>query len=261
MSTDPKISLKGVVKRFGSKTVLNGIDLDVATGESVAIIGGSGSGKSVTLKCILGLMAPEAGSIKIDGKETVRMAAGERDRLMRQVGMLFQHAALFDSLTVWENVAFALRLDSSIDKEEARRRAIERLAQVGLGEEVCDINPAELSGGMRKRVGLARAIATEPAVIFFDEPTTGLDPIMGDIIDQLIVKCVKELGATALTITHDMDSARTIADRIAMIYEGKIVWAGPVSEIDHSGNAIVEQFIEGRVDGPIEIEGRKRALA
>ena len=187
------------------------------------------------------------------------MAAGPRDRLMRQVGMLFQHAALFDSLSVWQNVGFALRLDGSIDPHEARQIAIQKLGQVGLGEEVCDLNPAELSGGMRKRVGLARAIATEPAVIFFDEPTTGLDPIMGDIIDQLIVKCVKELGATALTITHDMDSARTIADRIAMIYEGKIVWAGPVSDIQHSGNAIVEQFIEGRIDGPIEIEGLKSA--
>ena len=212
MSDPPKISLRGVPKRFGAKQVLAGIDLDVGVGESVVVIGGSGSGKSVTLKCVLGLLRPEAGSIKVDGEETVGMPSRARDRL---------------------------------------------LAQVGLGAAVGELSPAELSGGMRKRVGLARAIASEPKIIFFDEPTTGLDPIMGDVINDLIVECVKELGATALSITHDMASARKIADRIAMIYNGTIIWDGPVGDVDHSANAHVDQFIHGRAEGPIQMELRR----
>ncbi len=256
MSDPPKISLKGVHKRFGAKQVLAGIDLDVGVGKSVVVIGGSGSGKSVTLKCVLGLLRPEAGSIKVDGVETVGMPSRARDRLLAQFGMLFQGSALFDSLPVWENVAFGLIAGNRENRNAAKEKAIEKLAQVGLGAAVGELSPAELSGGMRKRVGLARAVASEPKIIFFDEPTTGLDPIMGDVINDLIVKCVKELGATALSITHDMASARKIADRIAMIYKGKIIWDGPVGDVDHSANAHVDQFIHGRAEGPIQMELR-----
>ena len=252
----PKIELSGVCKAFGSKVVLDELDLSVAEGESVVIIGGSGTGKSVTLKCILGLLTPERGSIKVDGEEVIGMSTAERERINDKFGMLFQGAALFDSLTVWENVAFGLIQAHGMARQKARRIAIEKLAQVGMEPEIGDLSPAELSGGMRKRVGLARAIATEPEIIFFDEPTTGLDPIMGDVINDLIVQCVKELGATALTITHDMASARKIADRIAMLYQGKIIWAGRVAEIDGSGDAVVTQFINGDAEGPIQMEQR-----
>ncbi len=252
----PKISIRGAHKAFGRNRVLRGVDLDVGVGESVVVIGGSGTGKSVLLKCILGLLTPEAGSIQIDGEEVVGMGGYERDRIMHKFGMLFQGAALFDSLPVWENVAFSLLDSGEMSRQEARRVAEDKLAQVGLGPEVGDMWPAELSGGMKKRVGLARAVATEPEIIFFDEPTTGLDPIMGDVINDLIVKCVRELGATALSITHDMASARKIADRIAMLYDGQIIWAGPVAEIDRSGNAYVDQFINGRAEGPIKMAVR-----
>ncbi len=256
MSGTPKISLRDVKKQFGGNRVLNGIDLDIGAGESVVIIGGSGSGKSVTLKCILGLLAPDSGSIKINGRETVGMPARERERLLSEFGMLFQGAALFDSIPVWENVAFGLIAGHGMSRRAARKVALDKLADVGLGPEVAELSPAELSGGMKKRVGLARAIATNPEIIFFDEPTTGLDPIMGEVINDLIVDCVKRVGATALTITHDMDSARKIADRIAMIYKGRIIWAGPVAEIGDTGNAHVDQFIHGRVEGPIQMEVR-----
>jgi len=252
----PKIRLRGVKKSFGTNVVLDGVDLDVGVGESVVIIGGSGSGKSVTLKCILGLMEPDSGSIQVDGEEVISMGTEERDQLMRKFGMLFQGAALFDSLPVWENVAFGLIQGKGMGRAEARAIAEEKLAAVGLGPEVGRLWPAELSGGMKKRVGLARAIATEPEIIFFDEPTTGLDPIMGDVINDLIVECVRQLGATALSITHDMASARKIADRIAMLYKGRIIWAGPVAEIDDSGNDYVEQFIHGSAEGPIQMEVR-----
>jgi len=252
----PKIRIRGLYKSFGSKKVLQGLDLDVGPGESVVVIGGSGVGKSVLLKCILGLVTPDAGTIEIDGKNAIGLRGDERDALMRKFGMLFQGAALFDSLTVWENVAFGLLQSKRMPRAEARRVAVEKLGMVGLREEVGDLWPAELSGGMMKRVGLARAIATEPEIIFFDEPTTGLDPIMGDVINDLIVECVRVLGATALSITHDMASARKIADRIAMLYEGRIIWAGPVAEIDRSGNEYVEQFIHGRAEGPIQMQVR-----
>jgi phospholipid/cholesterol/gamma-HCH transport system ATP-binding protein len=250
----PKISLRGVTKAFGAKHVLRGIDLDVAPGESVVVIGGSGSGKSVLLKCIVGLMRPDNGSIRIDGKETTDLSDAERTHVMRKFGVLFQGGALFDSLRVWENVAFGPIQSDGMKPDKARDIAIAKLGAVGLGPEIGELFPAELSGGMQKRVALARAIAREPEIIFFDEPTTGLDPIMADVINDLIIKCVKDLGATALSITHDMASARKIADRIAMIYKGRIIWSGPVSEIDHSGNAYVDQFINGRADGPIQME-------
>ncbi|MEM7173377.1 MAG: ATP-binding cassette domain-containing protein [Pseudomonadota bacterium] len=250
----PKIQIRGLCKAFGPKQVLDGVDLDVWPGESVLVIGGSGTGKSVLLKCILGLLHPDAGSIKVDGEEVVGLYGHELERIRRKFGMLFQNAALFDSLSVWENVAFGLTQGEKMSRREAKPIALDKLAAVGLDEEVAGLSPAELSGGMRKRVGLARAIATEPEIIFFDEPTTGLDPIMGDVIDRLIVSCVKTLGATALSITHDMASARRISDRIAMLYQGKIIWMGPTDQIDSSGNAIVNQFIHGLADGPMEMQ-------
>ncbi len=260
MSADnaPKIRLQGVRKTFagGRKVVLDHVDLDIGKGESVVIIGGSGTGKSVTIKCILGLLRPDAGSITIDGREVTPMGEGEREDVNRQVGMLFQGAALFDSLPVWENVAFGLLARKMTGREEGRKIAIEKLAQVGLAPDVADLSPAELSGGMQKRVGLARAIATNPAIIFFDEPTTGLDPIMADVINNLIVKVNREVGATAITITHDMASARKIGDRIAMLYQGRIIWAGPTDAIEHSDNEYVDQFINGRADGPIKMAVR-----
>jgi phospholipid/cholesterol/gamma-HCH transport system ATP-binding protein len=254
--TTSKIRMRDLHKAFGDKVVLDGLDLDVGAGESVVVIGGSGTGKSVMLKCILGLLHPESGSIQVDGEEVVGLRGETRDRVLRKFGMLFQNAALFDSLSVWENVAFGLIQGGGMDRDEARDIALAKLAAVGLGAEVGELGPAELSGGMRKRVGLARAIATEPEIIFFDEPTTGLDPIMGDVINDLIITCVHELGATALSITHDMASARKIADRIAMLYKGRIIWAGPVAEVDSSGNPYVEQFIHGQAEGPIQMEVR-----
>jgi phospholipid/cholesterol/gamma-HCH transport system ATP-binding protein len=252
----PKIMVRGLRKSFGSKRVLDGLDLDVATGESMVVIGGSGTGKSVMLKCILGLLEPDAGSIKIDGTEISDLSSTEREHMMRKFGMLFQGGALFDSLPVWENVAFGLIMGHGMARAEAKNVALQKLAAVGLGPDVGELSPAELSGGMQKRVALARAIAAEPEIIFFDEPTTGLDPIMADVINELIVKCVKELGATAISITHDMVSTRKIADRVAMIYGGKIIWTGPKSQIDNSGNPYVDQFIHGRATGPIQMQVR-----
>ncbi len=249
----PKIAIRGLHKSFGEKRVLNGLDIDIAVGESMVVIGGSGTGKSVMIKCVLGLLQPDAGSIKVDGEEVIGMPARERERVLRKFGMLFQGAALFDSLNVWENVAFGLIEGRGMKRAEAKEIALHKLGAVGLGPEVGEIWPAELSGGMQKRVALARAIATEPEIIFFDEPTTGLDPIMGDVINDLVKKCVDGLGATALSITHDMASVRRIADRVAMIYNGRIVWSGPAETIDKSGNAYVDQFIHGRAEGPIQM--------
>ncbi len=253
MAGQPKIRIRGLHKSFGSKVVLNGLDLDVGVAESVVVIGGSGTGKSVLLKCILGLMEPDSGSIEIDGRNVVGLPRAEREGYMRKFGMLFQGGALFDSLPVWENVAFGLIQAQRMDRRAAREIALRKLSQVGLGDDVAMLSPSELSGGMQKRVSLARAIAAEPEIIFFDEPTTGLDPIMADVINDLIVKCVRELGASALSITHDMASARKIADRVAMLYEGRIIWAGPVADIDRSGNDYVDQFIHGRAEGPIRM--------
>jgi phospholipid/cholesterol/gamma-HCH transport system ATP-binding protein len=252
----PKIAVRGLRKCFGRKVVLDGLDLEIGTGESLVVIGGSGTGKSVLAKCIIGLMQADGGSIEIDGEEMVGRSTGERERVMRKFGMLFQGAALFDSLPVWENVAFGLIQGRSVARAEAKAIALEKLAQVGLGPEVGELRPSELSGGMQKRVALARAICVEPEIIIFDEPTTGLDPIMADVINHLIVQCVRQLGATAMSITHDMVSARKIADRIAMIHKGRIIWSGPTAEIDHSGNPFVEQFIHGRAEGPIQMEVR-----
>jgi len=254
--TVPKIRLRNVHKQFGDNVVLRDVSLDIMPGESVVIIGGSGSGKSVTLKCILGLLTPDAGSIEIDGQSVIGIGGDEREGINAKIGMLFQSAALFDSLTVWENVAFGLIEGQGKARVEARAIAMDKLAQVGLTEEIGLMTPADLSGGMRKRVGLARAIAIEPEILFFDEPTTGIDPIMGDIINELIVDCTRAIGATGLTITHDMASARKISDRIAMLYKGELVWVGPTNEIDETDNAVVQQFINGRAEGPIELEVR-----
>ena len=248
------IVLTEVRKSFGAKHVLNGVTLSVPKGHSLVVIGGSGTGKSVMLKCILGILQPDEGSIRIGGEEVVGRRGKARDEYLSRFGMLFQGAALFDSLPVWENVAFGLIQGRHMARAQARDIAIEKLGQVGLGPEVANLFPAELSGGMQKRVGLARAIAADPEIIFFDEPTTGLDPIMADVINNLIVDCVKRLGATTISITHDMASARKIADDIAMIYKGQIIWQGPAKTIDESGNPYVEQFIHGRAEGPITMD-------
>lgn len=244
------IELHDIHKTFGSKSVLRGVNLNIPSGESMVIIGGSGTGKSVLLKCVLGLIAPDQGTILLDGKDT---REAERDAFLARFGMLFQGGALFDSLSVWQNVAFRLLRGSlKRPKAEAREIAVEKLRRVGLTPDVADLFPSELSGGMQKRVGLARAIAADPEIIFFDEPTTGLDPIMAGVINELIREIVTEMGATAMTITHDMTSVRAIADRIAMLHGGQIQWTGPVSDMDNSGDPYLDQFIHGRAEGPIE---------
>jgi phospholipid/cholesterol/gamma-HCH transport system ATP-binding protein len=249
----PKIQLIGVKKRFGNKVVLDGVDLTIEPQTSLVIIGGSGTGKSVTIKSILGIIRPDEGTILVDGEDITHIGGAARDKVMKKFGMLFQGAALFDSLPVWENVAFGLIQGRGMARKPARDIAMEKLAKVGLSADVGDLFPVELSGGMQKRVGLARAIAADPEIIFFDEPTTGLDPIMADVINDLIVSTVKDVGATALSITHDMVSSRKISDKIAMLYGGKIIWTGPTADIDRSGNPYVEQFIHGRADGPIKM--------
>ena len=251
---DAHIILENVRKSFGPKHVLNGLTLSVPKGHSLVVIGGSGTGKSVMLKCILGILHPDSGGIKVAGENVVGLKAKDRDTMLQRFGMLFQGGALFDSLSVWENVAFGLIQGRQMARGPARDIAIEKLGQVGLGPEVAKLYPAELSGGMQKRVGLARAIAADPEIIFFDEPTTGLDPIMADVINNLIVDCVKRLGATTISITHDMASARKIADDIAMIYKGEIIWHGPAKSINTSGNPYVEQFIHGKAEGPIHMD-------
>lgn len=249
-----KIKITNLHKAFGPKVVLDGVDLEIKEGESLVVIGGSGTGKSVLIKCIQGILTADEGSILVDDREVVGVSEKEKELLHSKMGMLFQGGALFDSLSVWENVAFGLIENQKMDKKTAKTEAIRVLRQVGLAPDVADLSPSELSGGMQKRVGLARAIATRPEIIFFDEPTTGLDPIMSDVINQLIIESVKGLGATALTITHDMASARKIADRIAMLYKGKIIWQGTVKEMDKTDNEYVRQFINGCSQGPIKVE-------
>lgn len=257
MTPAPKIELRGVKKRFGPKIVLDGVNLSVNPGDSLVILGGSGSGKSVTIKCVLGIIRPDAGSIRVEGEEVTGLSGRKRDAYLRKFGMLFQGSALFDSLPVWENVAFGLIQGQAVPRRRAREIALEKLAKVGLAADVAQLSPAELSGGMQKRVGLARAIATDPEIIFFDEPTTGLDPIMADVINNLIATTVRDLGVTALSITHDIASARKISNRIAMLYAGKIIWDGATADIDRSGNPYVDQFIHGSAEGPIKMEVRK----
>ncbi|MGC6476252.1 MAG: ABC transporter ATP-binding protein [Parvibaculales bacterium] len=249
------IELSGVYKSFGKKEVLKGIDLSIEEGQSVVVIGGSGSGKSVMMKTILGLLKPDSGSIKVNGIETTNLNEAQHHEVNKLFGMLFQNGALFDSLTIWENVAFAAIQNSKCSEEEARHIALEALERVGLGPDLLDMTPASLSGGMHKRVGLARAIANRPKILFFDEPTTGLDPIMTDVINHLIRECVQDLGASTLTITHDMSSVRAIADKVAFLYLGKIIWQGALEDMQNSDNAYLTQFVNGDVDGPIFVEG------
>jgi phospholipid/cholesterol/gamma-HCH transport system ATP-binding protein len=243
------IAFQDVHKAFGSNKVLQGITLEVPRGQSLVVIGGSGTGKSVLLKCVLGLVRPDRGVITVEGRD---VTTGDRDAFLAQFGMLFQGGALFDSLRVWENVAFRLlRGPMKRPKDEARAVALDKLRRVGMGPQVADLFPAELSGGMQKRVSLARAIAADPKIIFFDEPTTGLDPIMSGVINALIREIVTEMGATAVTITHDMTSVRAIADEVAMLHGGLIRWHGPVTRLDDSGDPYLDQFIHGRPEGPI----------
>jgi phospholipid/cholesterol/gamma-HCH transport system ATP-binding protein len=251
MADDYKIVLEDVSKTFGTNQVLDGVNLEIERGESMVIIGQSGSGKSVTLKCILGLIKPDRGAIRVDGQDLTHLSGRELERMRAKFGMLFQGSALFDSLPIWRNVTFALTQGRLRDAAKMRKIAAENLERVGLSSNVLDLRPSELSGGMQKRVALARAIAPRPEIIFFDEPTTGLDPIRADVINDLIVELVEELGVTALTITHDMASARKIAHRVAMLYQGKIVWRGPRDRLYDSGNPYVDQFVQGRAEGPI----------
>jgi phospholipid/cholesterol/gamma-HCH transport system ATP-binding protein len=257
MELPSKLSISNLTKSFGEKQVLTGINLEVKKGESLVILGGSGSGKSVLIKAIASLMSPTSGSIKIDGQDTVNINSKERNKLMEKIGFLFQGGALFDSLTIWENIAFRLLYQQKMSKKDARAIALQKLRAVGLAERTADLYPSELSGGMQKRASLARAIAANPEIIFFDEPTTGLDPIMADVINDLITANCKELGATTITITHDMNSARKIADKVAMLYEGKIIWFGDVKDMYSSGNAYLDQFIHGRAEGPINFIAKK----
>lgn len=251
MSQTPKLAWKGVTKRFGDRAVLDGLDLSVAPGKSLVIIGGSGQGKSVTIKTALGLLRPEAGQIELDGQNVVGLSEGQRRKLFSRIGVLFQGAALFDSLTIWENVAFRLLNADGVSRKVAKDRAIEALDQVRLAPAVADRFPSELSGGMQKRAGLARAVVAQPEILFFDEPTTGLDPITAAAINELISHQVRRLGSTAVSITHDLASAQTIGDEIAMLHDGKIIWRGPASELRTTDNPYVRQFVEGRAEGPI----------
>jgi phospholipid/cholesterol/gamma-HCH transport system ATP-binding protein len=251
------IRLQGLRKAFGAKRVLDGVDLDVAPNSSMVVLGGSGSGKSVMLKCILGIIEADEGVIEVGGQDMRRASRADRAAMLDRIGMLFQGGALFDSLPVWENVCFKLLAQKRIARAAARDRAAEVLAQVGLAASVGDLSPAELSGGMQKRVALARAVAARPDIIFFDEPTTGLDPIMGAVIDGLIVDCVQRLGATAVSITHDMASARRIGQQAAMIHQGRIVWNGAAAALGETGNAMVDQFARGEREGPIQMELRR----
>jgi phospholipid/cholesterol/gamma-HCH transport system ATP-binding protein len=247
----PKLAWKGVTKRFGGRTILDGLDLSVAPGRSLVIIGGSGQGKSVTIKTAMGLMRPDAGKIELDGQCIIGLSESKRRKMFSRIGVLFQGAALFDSLTIWENVAFRLINADGVPRAEARERAVEALEQVRLAPAVADRFPSELSGGMQKRAGLARAVVAQPEILFFDEPTTGLDPITAAAINELISDQVRRLGSTAVSITHDLASAQTIGDEIAMLHEGKIIWRGPAADLRTTDNPYVRQFVEGRAEGPI----------
>lgn len=251
----PRLCLRDLHKRLGERDVLSGVSIDVEAGRSLVILGGSGAGKSVTLKCALGLMTPDAGQVLVDGEDVTNVPAAQRARLNRKFGMLFQGGALFDSMPVWENVAFRLIYAERMSRRKAREAAIETLRRVRLGPEHADKFPIELSGGMQKRAALARAIVSKPKILFFDEPTTGLDPITSDAINDLIVEMVRDLGCAALSITHDIASAQKIGDECAMLYQGKIIWRGPAAQLRSSGDERVDQFVNGRSIGPIASVG------
>ncbi len=252
MSDIPKIQLQGVTKSFGDNHVLKGVDLDIGTGQSLVLIGPSASGKTLILKLILGLVEPDSGRILIDGEDVTHLTAKQRESYIRRMGMLFQQSALFDSQTVWENVAFRLLQDKNLTRAQAKSIALDTLAAVGMTPDVGELLPAEISGGMQKRVGFARAIASRPEIVLLDEPTAGLDPIMTNIINDLILENVRQLGATTISITSDLTGARKIANTIAMIYDGRIVWSGPAASLDDSDNPYIDQFVHHRAGGPIE---------
>ena len=251
MTTQPKIDVSKLAKRFGTKQVLKEINLSIAPSESLCIIGTSGCGKSVLLKSILGLVTPDSGSIMVDGIQTVGQSRAEREDMLQKFGMTFQFGALFDSLSIWENITFRLRQKQYTPKIQAQEIAAQIIQTLGLDAQVIYQYPAELSGGMQKRVALARAIADKPEILLFDEPTSGLDPITGGVIDDLIVNAVKQLGATALTISHDMASVKRIADKVAMVHQGHIIWYGEVDDMYHTGIAEVDQFVNGHPHGPL----------
>lgn len=253
MTAEPFIEIEGLAKRFGDNRVLEDVSFSVSKGESLVLIGTSGSGKTLLLKCILGLIRPDKGKVKIDGTDTARYAGAERDELIGRCGMLFQRSGLFDSMTVWENVAFRPLQAGRVSAADARHQAIEKLSHVGLDADVADLSPAELSGGMQKRVGIARAIFGDPEILLLDEPTAGLDPIMSNVINLLILDLVRELHCTAISIDSDMAGARTLGDRIAMLHDGRIIWAGPSGEVLKSGNDYVDQFVHSRAEGPIQM--------
>ncbi len=242
-----KIQVIDLHKSFGKNHVLRGINFEIEEGESLVVLGGSGSGKSVLLKCVIGLLTPDKGQILIDGQDVLKMNTRQQDEVRHKFGMLFQGAALFDSLTVWRNIGFELLYNQKLSADKVQRIVRQKLKAVGLDDRVMELSPAELSGGMQKRVGLARAIASNPEIIFFDEPTTGLDPIMCGVIDKLIVQSLRDLNACGITITHDIATARFVADKIAMLKEGKLVWTGKSSDLEKTKNSIVKEFINGHV--------------
>src|SRR5436189_772907 len=247
---DPTISLQHVSKSFNGKAVLRDMSIEVQAGESVVIVGGSGTGESVTLKHIIGLMQPDSGHVYVEGQDLCCMRAVDLNRFRRRFGMAFQEGALFDSMSVFENIAFPLRRHTDMSEEQIRTRVRQCLDQVHL-EGVESKRPAELSGGMRRRVGFARAISLKPEILLFDEPTTGLDPVISDIIAELICEMDMKLGTTTVTITHDMKVAFKVADRVAMLYDGQIIEQGTREQFQESTNPIVRQFIEGRAEGPL----------
>jgi phospholipid/cholesterol/gamma-HCH transport system ATP-binding protein len=244
------IILNNVSKSFGSQHALNGVTLAVNQGDSLVLIGGSGSGKTLMLKCVMGLIKHDGGTIEVDGKNITSLSQVDQDGFLNRFGMTFQKSGLFDSMLTWENVAFQL-LQTGMDRYTAKEWAIDKLISVGLEAGTADLYPNELSGGMQKRVGLARAIATEPNILFLDEPTAGLDPIMTNVINELIINVVGQLGATVVSITSDMSSLKVISNRVAMIHEGKIIWDGLTANVENSGNPYVDQFVHSRAEGPI----------
>lgn len=248
--TTPYISIKNMHKSFGTKKVIQGIDLEINEGESFVIVGGSGSGKSVLIKCMMGLIQPDSGDININGEDVSNLSLSNKKKLFKDFGVLFQGGALFDSMKVWENIAFTLIRNKKLNNDEARKIALERLKAVDMDESSMDVYPSELSGGMQKRVALARATVDKPKVIFFDEPTTGLDPIVSGTINKLIKRTVKSLGASAVTITHDMASLRSIADRVGLLFKGKLIWVGTLEEMEKTDNPYIVQFINGKENGP-----------